>query len=399
MGSVCGPTVANIFVFHLENKWLSIYRPLYYKRFIDDLFVIYIDNNDFSIEQFRNSFLPLKLNIECENRINFLDLEISFNNLFKKIFFKLFIKKTNTFSYLLTSSNHPKHVFDNIPKSIFIRIKKNCSFSLDYYYYSTFIMKQLLICGYNYNHLIKVLHTVDNIKRETLIPYRDKQITQFVNENTILFKLPYDFNILHNNIKLNKLKNFFHDNYNFDLKIKFFNSIQNNLGSLIIHNLKYPKIVNFSNRICNKLNCETCNFISFDKFVVLNNGFKLPILCNGSCESKMAIYIIKCKLCNELYIGKTENRIEKRLKVHLSMIRNFFPFKYNCHSDIEHFNLKNHDYLKHFKFYIFKDNYSTSTELLLVERILINFVSKCHSTILNDYVPFLNKYDHNLLFN
>ena len=85
----------------------------------------------------------------------------------------------------------------------------------------------------------------------------------------------------------------------------------------------------------------------------MKNGFLLPILCKGNCNSKMAIYIIKCTLCDELYVGKTEMTIEKRLKVHLSMIRNFQPFKYNCCSDVFHFNLKDHDYLTQFKFYIF----------------------------------------------
>ncbi len=40
MGSVCGPTIANIFVNFFEKKWFNIQRPLYYKRFIDDLLVL-----------------------------------------------------------------------------------------------------------------------------------------------------------------------------------------------------------------------------------------------------------------------------------------------------------------------------------------------------------------------
>ena len=171
MGSVCGPTVANIFVNFFEKKWLAIQKPVYYKRFIDDLLIIFIDGT-FNFDFFHQSFLPLKLSLECGNRVNFLDLELHFEKFIGKNIFKLFIKKTNTYSYLLTSSNHPKHIFDNIPKSIFIRIKKNCSYNLDYFYHSSLLMKQLLLCGYDYDYLIKVLHTVDNIDRKTLIPYR-----------------------------------------------------------------------------------------------------------------------------------------------------------------------------------------------------------------------------------
>ena len=39
MGSKAGPSIANIFVYILEQKWLDINKPLYYKRFIDDIFV------------------------------------------------------------------------------------------------------------------------------------------------------------------------------------------------------------------------------------------------------------------------------------------------------------------------------------------------------------------------
>ena len=353
MGSVCGPTIANIFVNHFEKRWLSIAKPLYYKRFIDDLFIIYIDDNSFDFAFFNSSFLPLKLTFECGTRLNFLDLEISYEKFLRKVTFKIFFKKTNTFSYLLTSSNHPKRIFDNFPKSIFYRVKKNCTYESDYFYFSTIVMKQLLLCGYDYKFLIKVLNTVDKIERDTLIPYRNKKINNFCDNNTILFKLPYDCNIIHNKNKLNEVKAFFDENYNFDVKVKFFNSVQNNLGSLLIHNFKIPKIEVFKNTVCIKQNCEICKFISFDESLILNNGFQLPLLCKGNCESKMALYIIKCLLCNELYIGKTENTIKKRMQVHFSMIRNFFPFKYKCKSDIEHFNLINHNYEEHLKFYVF----------------------------------------------
>jgi len=44
MGLICGPSVANIYVFILEDKALCIHRPIYYKRYIDDIFKIIITN-------------------------------------------------------------------------------------------------------------------------------------------------------------------------------------------------------------------------------------------------------------------------------------------------------------------------------------------------------------------
>ena len=129
------------------------------------------------------------------------------------------------------------------------------------------------------------------------------------------------------------------------MKIKFFYSVQINLSSLIFHNFRFPEIKLFKNKVCLKINCETCRFISFDNYIKLNNGFLLPIRCNGTWDSRMAIYIIKCNLCNEFNVRKTETTFRQRMRVHLSMIRNYFSLKYNCESDIKHFNLIEHDYI------------------------------------------------------
>ena len=40
MGSLCGPYIANLFVYIYEKKWMFIHKPLIYLRFIDDLFII-----------------------------------------------------------------------------------------------------------------------------------------------------------------------------------------------------------------------------------------------------------------------------------------------------------------------------------------------------------------------
>lgn len=63
MGSKCGPSIANIFVYIFEKKFLHIHRPyiLCYKRFIDDIFLIF--KKGFNIDLLLKSFGNLKLNI------------------------------------------------------------------------------------------------------------------------------------------------------------------------------------------------------------------------------------------------------------------------------------------------------------------------------------------------
>jgi hypothetical protein len=65
------------------------------------------------------------MNLECGPKVVFLDLNVEIDPLTKMLDFTLYTLPTNTFSFLLTSSNHPNHIFKNIPKSLFIRIRRN----------------------------------------------------------------------------------------------------------------------------------------------------------------------------------------------------------------------------------------------------------------------------------
>jgi hypothetical protein len=132
MGSICGPSIANIFVFLYEKKWLTIHRPLIYLLFIDDLFLII--NNLIVLESLKKSFGDLELTFNIEKIVNYLDLEITRNDVTSYLDFSLYFKPTNTFSYLHISSNHPKYIFSNLAKSLFIRGKRICSKLIKFIY-------------------------------------------------------------------------------------------------------------------------------------------------------------------------------------------------------------------------------------------------------------------------
>ena len=171
MGTKCGPTIANIFIAILETKWLYLHKPLVYKRFIDDIFVITYKSN---IESLEKNFGNLKLNLINDKEVQFLDLIISIDEYSNKLKFKLYTKSTNTFQYLFYNSNHPNHIFSNIPKSLFIRIRRICSDYTDYLYYSRRLIVQLLKRGYKFENLLKISLEIGNIDRNKLIPYKDK---------------------------------------------------------------------------------------------------------------------------------------------------------------------------------------------------------------------------------
>lgn len=96
------------------------------------------------IGSFKTSFNNLKLNVVTGDSINFLDLLISFDRVTCRLLFKPFFKATKTFNYLLTTSNHPDFIYKNIPKSLFIRYRRNCSRLSDFFFFSSILKYQLI---------------------------------------------------------------------------------------------------------------------------------------------------------------------------------------------------------------------------------------------------------------
>jgi hypothetical protein len=146
IGCRCGPSIANLYLYTLEKSYLSLNPDIIYKRFIDDIFIA--SPKQIDKHYLCNQFKDLKLNIAENSKVNFLDLEISMDKLTKKLKFSLYIKPTNNFSYLLATSNHPKLIFNNIPVSLFIRIRRICTNFHDYLFFASLLVMQLVKRGY-----------------------------------------------------------------------------------------------------------------------------------------------------------------------------------------------------------------------------------------------------------
>ena len=85
MGSPLGPTLANIFLGHKELQWLNDcpahYKPSYYKRYVDDIFVLFKDESH--LELFKAYFNTQHPNMnftsetEQDNALPFLDVYVT----------------------------------------------------------------------------------------------------------------------------------------------------------------------------------------------------------------------------------------------------------------------------------------------------------------------------------
>jgi len=385
MGSKSGPSIANIFVFIYEVVFLRIHRPIFYKRFIDDIFMII--KKGFNFEYLTKSFGELKLNILNGPTVNFLDLNISICILSKKLKFKLFIKPTNTFCYLPTHSNHPSFIFKNIPKSIFMRVRRICSSYSDFLFYCRLFIFQLLNRGYDFILLFKTMFMVSKMKRDSLICYKEKK--KFEIENNITFKFPYDFNFLNSKKIIYESFNNIKNRYDFlkDKKLRIINYIQPNINRLLVHN--YP--INLNNfklfkfyKCSHNEYCDVCPFSSDHYYIRFNNNFYLPLCINSNCSSKGIIYILKCNLCsNVYYIGESGRSVKKRISEHIKDIQKFRAY-YIYKNVSYHFNLIGHNYLQHLSFYIFKIDCNDLHTRRYYESMLIYIFLKNNNNLLND---------------
>lgn len=389
MGCKCGPSIANLFLYIIEKSWLDLNSPLIYARFIDDIFCATTYKLD--LISFQNHFDYLKLNIVENETVNFLDLSISFDPIIGKFIFSLYIKPTNTFSYLLPSSNHPQHIFKNIPKSLFIRIRRICTSYIDFLSHSRNLFVQLLKRNYNPDSISKCLRLVSNINRDSLLPYKPKK-DLLKQDNTLFF---YTFD---NSIKnLNQLIS----NSSFstisipNVSIKPISLIQNNIGSFIIHNkpINSSLIISFT-KPCNK--CKICKFVNLNSFFKIRN-LKIPLFCNSTCETKNIVYLINCSKCNLFYIGESSKMIKQRISQHLLSISSFSKNLNRSLSNFDHSSpvaehfARNDHTLDNFSFFVFQKDVEDSNIRKSIENNLINLFIKLNVTILNKLIPSYKK--------
>jgi hypothetical protein len=410
MGCKCGPTIANLYLYIIEEGWVSSKKPLLYGRFIDD--IIYCDDKELNKIEFEKHFVYLKLNIVHSDNVAFLDLKISFDYLTNKFVTDLYIKPTNTFSYLLTSSNHPMHIFKNIPKSLFIRIRRICSNYIDYLFHSKKLIIQLFKRGYNLAKITSIARSIGSIDRLKLLPYKNKNSN--LNKNSLnlfnKFDKSLDFlkNILNNSFMKMKERVFSDKNNNLEylnnLKIKQHYSIGTSIGSSLIHGFRSSFRVNkHLNKKCDSYQCASCDFITECSYIKINNMI-FPILKDCNCKSQGVVYLISCSKCNEHYIGETERSANKRLSEHIYGINSF---KYNIAKSISnldnksevaiHFNKTGHFTQRDLKFYIITKDLKNMIERKSIESDLINIFKDLKIKILNKKQPKM-KHIKNICF-
>lgn len=133
MGTRVAPSYANIFMGYLEEKLLdkALFKPHTYKRFIDDIFLIWIHSlqtlNEF-VDYLNSAHKTIKFTSEIsEKEISFLDTTVYRIEGTNRLGVKLHSKPTDTHAYLNYTSEHPVRCKDANPYGQFLRVRRNCT--------------------------------------------------------------------------------------------------------------------------------------------------------------------------------------------------------------------------------------------------------------------------------
>ena len=328
-------SIANIFV-----KWLFMTKLLQApevirhnhsvcrKRYLDDVFLAWKG----TIRQF-NQFVSalnaigspfgIKFQGSCDKKIEFLDVLIDISGGVIKT--KLFVKPTDSPTYLNRRSYHNHHVFKSLPYSQFRRAVVICSDPTDRQEAVDYMYNKFVKCGYSEEELDSAKATALNLNREQILGITPTQSpvnpppptsTSGPPPKTLTFVMTYSCYTEHVKKLINSLKPDILMLTGTD-KIIIANRKNQNTAALMYckssfsNNLPTVKC----NQKCSAANCKSCNVLNLPKQFAYND-LKIKLDFSLNCKSDNVIYVAKCNICHLPYFGQTCNRLHIRLNGH-----------------------------------------------------------------------------------
>ena len=330
MGTPMAPNYANLFMDKFENNVIDSFRdktglvPLVWFRYIDDIFFLWTHGsekldefvehaNKFSENNKMSSNIKFEVNIST-TMVNFLDVSVTLEDGILKT--NLYSKPTDAFLYLNKSSNHPKHVIDNIPKGQFIRIRRICSNKDDYFSNCGKLCSFFIKRGYENRTLQKTIKDVAQVERDTLLEdiiseKKDPQLIFVCNWHPNLSTLPVilkkHFHILENDIITSKI---------FPSKPIVAYRRAKSIKNYVVKNKVSPTETKpTTTKPCGK--CKLCkNIWTCESVKNKKSNITFKINDGGTCQSKDLIYAARCKKHDLIYVGQTGEKLCTRFAKH-----------------------------------------------------------------------------------
>ena len=288
MGCRFAPAFSIIFMHSLEQEAMKKLHltPFVYKRFIDDIILGPIEDDPKIVHHITDTFNSINSDIRFTVEYNsahvglsFLDIKIFTEN--KKLEYTWYQKECHSGTTLNKGSFIPQHMKQNFVNSRQTYIKEHCS--------SEALYKESII---QFKHVLEK-NGYGNISRrnkpKTKIKRKKKP------EKQINLEIPFVSDRCDKKLKqiINK----------FDLPCRLVSKANKNLASFL--DLRHPA----SDDNCV---CTICKQIRSNSTGETFN----------SCTDRYVVYKYTCKICNQIYIGKTARPFKTRHQEHARSIKN-----------------------------------------------------------------------------
>jgi hypothetical protein len=358
MGTRCAPDLANIFMGSLQEKFeKTVERPFLSKRFLDDLFMIFLNKTDEEIHEYmsklNNVHESINLTYEIsEKEINFLDVTVVIEG--DTIYTKAYRKPTDKPQYLHFSSNHPHHTKTSLPYSLALRYKRICSRQTHLNENLIRLKNTFLEKSYPEKLLDDAINKAINIEtieeenlnngnntKNTSTSYSEKEaekekekensgevdVENNGGNNTIRFitthsaSNPQFRQILTNSLPILQS----HDsevfqNIEIDTTFRRAKSIRDKLVHSTLNHIQPQKnIMNIGMKKCERPRCKCCAQLYITNIAKSTSSeYEFHLRSEFDCTTRNCVYLLECGICALQYVGETEQPFNKRLNGHRS---------------------------------------------------------------------------------
>ena len=336
MGTRVAPTYANLFMSEFETKHVYTYpkQPLLWLRYIDDVFMPWQHGLE-ELEKFHNHLNTAQEGITftlewSRVKVPFLDTTVLYSPEIG-LYTDLYTKPTDTHSYLRYSSCHPSHIKTGLPYSQFLRLRRICYHSSDFFTHALKMARDFCDRGYPQTEIYTALLKAMKQDRNALFNQDMQGTTKNESDSTIVLYFITEHNP--SNPPLKKLLEKFWPILGRSASTRPLVSARIVYGSRRPKNLKDslvnaklppgPGVLIPDPPSCKSGNkCRHCPNIDRTGFIYSNSTHrKYKCIFNGCCQSKNLIYCISCPHCGSQYVGQTKTTLMTRINNHRSTVR------------------------------------------------------------------------------
>ena len=366
MGTKVAPSYANTFMGWYEEKFVYTYQkqPLLWKRFIDDIFVIW-QHTQKELDEFitflNNRMPSIKFEADISvNSVHFLDVTVSIDHTTGSINTTLYTKPTDAHNYINYASCHQKSCRDGIPYGQFLRLRRICNKDDDF-------VSESKIMAYHFYQASYPPKLIQESFERAYLQNRDQLLqTKTETEDSVIDKL---FLITTFHPTFNEVNRIVSKNMDLLDKssstrpalqarlVRGFRRCRNLRDHLVRARLPPAPIKGDDpdpdpephNNICGRVRCIYCDKLDRTGRIttpVTNRSYVTRT--NVTCRCSNLIYALVCQTCGKIYVGQTKRRIMDRLMEHFRSIRQ----NNNTLMVSRHYNSTGHNGIEDMRVYI-----------------------------------------------